>query len=233
MTATILPFRFHKHQVRMFPSDNGLSFWAVAKDITDILGYRDAANGLRLVPERHKGTHSVSTLGGTQDMLCVDEAGFYRLVLRSNKPEADPFLEWVTADVLPSIRRHGFYGDPMFDSTGLPMSAQDTDKARRKQMREMKALLLDRDPVMKKVLRYKVAKLTNAEIGTLVGLHRSTVGKLLKRMAAAGLFRFSGQIVPGQSSGKTYDKAKIAPDVVAPLKKADQKNLPFDAPEDR
>lgn len=43
-------------------------------------------------------------------MKAVDEPGLYRLVLRSDKPQAEPFMEWVTADVLPTIRRTGAYG---------------------------------------------------------------------------------------------------------------------------
>ena len=42
-------------------------------------------------------------------MRVVDEAGLYRGELRSEKPEAEPFMEWVTAEVLPSIRRTGGY----------------------------------------------------------------------------------------------------------------------------
>lgn len=102
-------FQFHTHQVRVFPTDDGLSFVAVAKDVADILGYREAKDFLRQVPESHKGRQKVPTLNGTQDMLVVDEAGLYRGVLRCNKPEAEPFMEWVTAEVLPSIRRTGGY----------------------------------------------------------------------------------------------------------------------------
>lgn len=41
--------------------------------------------------------------------LFLTEAGLYRLVLRSNKPEAEPFILWVTKEVLPSIRKNGKY----------------------------------------------------------------------------------------------------------------------------
>ena len=102
-------FQFHTHQVRIFPTDGGLSFVAVAKDVADVLGYHTAKDFLRQVPESHKGRQKVPTLNGPQEMLVVDEAGLYRGVLRCNKPEAEPFMEWVTAEVLPSIRRTGGY----------------------------------------------------------------------------------------------------------------------------
>lgn len=42
-------------------------------------------------------------------MTVVNEAGLYKLAFRSNKPEADRFVNWVASDVLPSIRRTGSY----------------------------------------------------------------------------------------------------------------------------
>lgn len=45
-------------------------------------------------------------------MLLIDESGLYRAVLRSDKTDAEPFIDWVTADVLPSIRKTGAYVAP-------------------------------------------------------------------------------------------------------------------------
>jgi prophage antirepressor-like protein len=112
MNTEITPFEFQGHQVRILPHKDGASFWAVAKDVCDILGYVTVTDPLRKVPEKHKGKHRVPTPGGLQEMLCVDEAGLYRLVLRSDKPEAEPFMEWVTAEVLPTIRKQGYYEAP-------------------------------------------------------------------------------------------------------------------------
>jgi prophage antirepressor-like protein len=112
MNNKLIPFQFHTHQVRILPHEDGASFWVVAQDVTDALGYRMASDGLRRVPDKHKGTRSVRTPGGAQEMLCVDEPGLYRLVLRSDKPEAEPFMEWVTSEVLPSIRKTGGYALP-------------------------------------------------------------------------------------------------------------------------
>lgn len=83
--------------------------WFVAADVATMLGYRDAANAIRLLKDREKGTRSVSTPGGLQEVVIISEAGFYRLVMRSQRPEADAFQTWVTAEVLPQIRRTGAY----------------------------------------------------------------------------------------------------------------------------
>ncbi len=112
-TQALSVFQFHTHSLRVFATDYGLSFVAVAKDVADVLGYASAKDFLRQVPESHRGRQKVRTPSGEQEMLVVDEAGLYRGVLRSNKPEAEPFMEWITAEVLPSIRRTGGYArDP-------------------------------------------------------------------------------------------------------------------------
>lgn len=41
--------------------------------------------------------------------LFLTEAGLYRVLMRSDKPEAQKFQKWVTKDVLPNIRKKGFY----------------------------------------------------------------------------------------------------------------------------
>ena len=59
----------------------------------------------------------VDTLGGTQEMSCVSEAGMYSLIMTSRKPEAREFKRWVNHEVLPSIRKTGSYGKPALPQT--------------------------------------------------------------------------------------------------------------------
>lgn len=57
-----------------------------------------------------RGFHSVKDPHGfSQRMAVISESGFYKLVMRSNKPQARKFQDWVTRDVLPSIRKNGGY----------------------------------------------------------------------------------------------------------------------------
>ena len=69
---------------------------------------------LNTVDDDEKGTNSIPTLGGPQDMLTVNEPGLYALILGSRKPEARAFKRWITHEVLPQIRRTGAYfaGEP-------------------------------------------------------------------------------------------------------------------------
>ncbi|MDD5276764.1 MAG: BRO family protein [Methylovulum sp.] len=112
MNTELQTFDFNGHVLRIFPTDDGQSFYAVAKDATDILGYQSAKDGLRRIPDKHKGRRLVPTPGGSQEMLCVAEPGLYRLILRSDKPEAEPLMELVTSSILPSIRKTGGYIAP-------------------------------------------------------------------------------------------------------------------------
>lgn len=83
--------------------------WFVANDVAASLGYRDAHNMTRILDDDERGTHIVSTPSGEQEMLVINESGLYSAILRSRKPEAKAFKKWVTAEVLPAIRKHGMY----------------------------------------------------------------------------------------------------------------------------
>ncbi|PEZ18723.1 phage antirepressor Ant [Bacillus anthracis] len=83
--------------------------WFVAKDVADVLEYRDTHNMVRFLDEDEKDTHQMSTLGGNQTMKVINESGLYSAILKSKKPQAKAFKKWVTSEVLPSIRKHGAY----------------------------------------------------------------------------------------------------------------------------
>ena len=125
MNTEIQPFEFEHNQVRALTDGDEVMF--IASDIAKILGYRDSANLTRALDADEKGTHEVSTPGGTQNMAVLTESGLYRAILNretayvKNK-EAQAFVKrfqrWVTHEVLPSIRKHGAY-----------MTQQTLDKA--------------------------------------------------------------------------------------------------------
>ena len=76
---------------------------AVAKDVTDALGIGLASNVLRHMKDKYKGMSEVHTPGGVQKLITLTEKGMYRLIMRSNKPEAEDFQDWVF-DVIKSLR---------------------------------------------------------------------------------------------------------------------------------
>lgn len=108
-SAQIIPFKFESHQVRTLLIDG--QPWFVASDIASALAYREAETMTRFLDEEEKGPHNVWTLGGIQRMTCINESGLYSAILRSRKAEAKRFKKWVTAEVLPAIRKNGRYED--------------------------------------------------------------------------------------------------------------------------
>lgn len=77
-------------------------------DVCKILGLRVDAVQSRLTdaPIRIGVTDSI---GREQQMNFVNEKNLYRVIMRSDKPQAEPFQDWVCGEVLPSIRKHGAY----------------------------------------------------------------------------------------------------------------------------
>lgn len=108
-TAQVIPFRFEAREVRTLLIDD--QPWFVAADVSAALKYRIAGDMTRNLDDDEKGTQIVRTPGGDQEMLVINESGLYSAILRSRKAEAKRFKKWVTAEVLPAIRKHGRYED--------------------------------------------------------------------------------------------------------------------------
>ena len=98
--------------------------WFVAADVCRALEIKDTWNALSRLDDDEKGTASISTLGGMQEMTTVNEPGLYSLVLGSRKPEAKAFKRWITHDVIPAIRKTGVYAKPMSQAELLLVQAQ-------------------------------------------------------------------------------------------------------------
>ena len=82
----------------------------VAKDVAEILGYRDTSDAIkRHVDEDDKLTRCFTDSGQNREMYIVNESGLYSLILSSKLPTAKRFKRWVTSEVLPAIRKTGGY----------------------------------------------------------------------------------------------------------------------------
>jgi len=100
-------FNYQDHEVRTV--QRGGEPWFVLKDVCQVLSLSDTnKTAERLDPDELTRTKLVSG-GQEREMYIINESGLYNVILRSDKPEAKPFRKWVTAEVLPSIRRHGIY----------------------------------------------------------------------------------------------------------------------------
>lgn len=126
--------------------------WFVGKDVATALGYKDSVNALKShVSEEDKGGWRIATQYGEREAVIINESGLYTLILSSKLDSAKRFKRWVTAEVLPSIRKSGGYiagQDEMSDTELLAKAllvAQRQIEQRNAQIAEMqpKALFAD------------------------------------------------------------------------------------------
>lgn len=86
--------------------------WFVAKDVCEILEIEKHRDAISRLSGSMRGSVVVDTLGGRQEMAAISEAGVYKLVFTSRKPEAEKFTDWLATEVIPAIRKHGGYLTP-------------------------------------------------------------------------------------------------------------------------
>ena len=90
--------------------DNKQNVWFKGKDIATALGYSDTSQAIRknvCIEDKCKG--GVYTTGAFQNCVFIYESGLYSLILSSKLETAKKFKHWATSQVLPSIRKHGYY----------------------------------------------------------------------------------------------------------------------------
>ena len=75
--------------------------------VLDIKNSRDVSK--RLNRDGVDTTDIIDSLGRKQQATFINESNFYKVVFQSRKPQAEIFTEYVTSEILPSIRQHGAY----------------------------------------------------------------------------------------------------------------------------
>lgn len=89
--------------------------WFVAADVLSVLQMTHPERTLsRWVDEEDRMYYNLQESSykggrGNPNVALVNESGFYSLVFASKQPFAREFKRWVTSEVLPSIRQHGYY----------------------------------------------------------------------------------------------------------------------------
>lgn len=107
----------HFSQLRTIEIDGEV--WFVGNDVAKTLGYKRPNDAIRQhCKDRGTVKHRIPTESGEQDMILINESNVYRLVIKSQLPSAERFEEWIFEEVLPSIRKKGYYGK--IDRTALP-----------------------------------------------------------------------------------------------------------------
>lgn len=97
--------------------------WFVGVDVASVLDYKYPRDAVKNLPDKLKLVVQMSDIqpvesNSTSDNLkgikitLINESALYRMIMRSNTEKAEEFQDWVTSEVLPSIRKTGSYKIP-------------------------------------------------------------------------------------------------------------------------
>lgn len=122
MSELIISKVFNQFDFNGIPSrviqDDKENFWWVTADICKALSINNPSHAVYGLDDNEKSTiiineslvnqgFSVNSPGTSLGI--VNESGLYSLLFKSRKPEAKRFIKWVTGEVIPSIRKNGYY----------------------------------------------------------------------------------------------------------------------------
>ena len=93
-------------QVRVIEQDG--EPWFMLNDVCKVLDIKNPSDAKTRLNIKGVATTDTLTNGGTQQATFINESNLYKLVFQSRKPEAERFVEWVTHDVIPSIRNNKY-----------------------------------------------------------------------------------------------------------------------------
>lgn len=89
----------------------------------------------------------IDSLGREQDATFINESNLYKVIFQSRKPEAERFTDWVTNEVLPSIRKHGMYAtDELIDNPDFAIKVLEQLKAEREEKRLLQSKIDEQKP---------------------------------------------------------------------------------------
>ncbi|MBQ3455943.1 MAG: Bro-N domain-containing protein, partial [Synergistaceae bacterium] len=172
--------------------------WFVAKDVCDILEIQNVTQAVQNLDEDERSMHYIGRQG---EANIISEAGLYKLIFNSRKPEAKEFTRWVTHEVLPTLHRTGTF------SINQPQISLEELELRRNALNLERAKLINSmienpsfpmTPETRTVFAHEVFKLasghdylamlpectekwyTATEIGNELGISANKVGRIAK-----------------------------------------------------
>ena len=102
-------------------------------DICKILGLRVDGVLPRLKKDGYNRIVVIDSMGREQNAYFVNEQNLYKIIMRSDKPIAESFQDWVCGDVLPTIRKTGNYGIPKTFAEALRLAADQQEQIEQQQ----------------------------------------------------------------------------------------------------
>lgn len=181
--------------VRTLVIDNEPYF--VGKDVANILGYQNGSRDInRHVDEDDRCKSMVFDGNQKKETIVINESGLYSLILSSKLPAAKKFKRWVTAEVLPSIRKHGAYAVPGVKFKEMDAEAKLNNSRARLSAMWMKISQQVNIPEYKQICASHAAKVlaggeviplpekteryySATELGQIYGVSANRIGKLM------------------------------------------------------
>ena len=106
-------FNYASRQVRTIEKNGEV--WFVAKDVCRILDIKNVTQAVQQLDNDERAMFNIGRSpvhGGGGETNIINESGLYKLIFKGRKAEAKNFTRWVTHEVLPAIRRKGYYAVP-------------------------------------------------------------------------------------------------------------------------
>ena len=189
--------------------------WLVGKDVARALGYTNPRKALAdHVDDEDKGVTKCYTPGGEQEMTIINESGLYSLVLSSKLPTAKKFRRWVTAEVLPAIRRTGGYQLPRDYLSALRalVTAEEEKQALRAENEHQRQAIAEFEPMRQYVdaILSSPGTMATTQIAADYDLSAKALNKILHEEGLQHCV--NGQwILYRRHMGKGYTKSETIP----------------------
>jgi anti-repressor protein len=101
-------FEFYRAPVRIIMVDN--EPWWCAADVCNVLGYKNGRDAVgKHCRKEGVAKHDTPTSGGNQQIVYINEGNMFRLIAKSELPDAAIFEKWLFEEVLPQIRKTGSF----------------------------------------------------------------------------------------------------------------------------
>ena len=196
----ITPFQFDSHQVRVVDRDG--SPWFLAADVCHTLGIENAGNVYCRLDASEKSFIHRADVGAKpgRPFTLVNESGLYKLIMRSDKPQAKRFQNWVTQDVLPTIRKTGSYGPQNIQAAlADPAWLRTTLLSYTEKVLELESRVAEQEP--KVVVYDQIANseglFTMREASTIIGWSPNRLTKVM--LSDGSGYKLNGRFQPKAS----------------------------------
>ena len=129
-------------------------------------------------------------------MVYVNEKNLYKVIMRSDKPQAEPFQDWVCGEVLPAIRKTGGYIPVKPEETPAETMARALIIANNTlKMQEQRIQALEGDKKLLEVENQKLAPMANYAVNVLQSVDNITFEEMAKELNFGSVRKFLDQLL--------------------------------------